>query len=58
LYRENITAISQATAFGAGTRGERVALFTPSWRPSAVDLRPFIRDRVVRAQQIDPAGIG
>jgi circadian clock protein KaiC len=50
----------------AAARGERVALFTfdenldlylAKGTAFGLDLRPFIREDVLRAQQVDPAGI-
>jgi circadian clock protein KaiC len=51
-------------AHSSAARGERVALFTfdenlglylAKSASFGVDLRPFIRDRLVHAQQVDPA---
>jgi circadian clock protein KaiC len=53
-------------AHSAAARGERAALFTfdenldlylAKATAFSIDLRPFIREGVVRAQQIDPAEI-
>jgi circadian clock protein KaiC len=58
------SSLAVTYAYAAAARGERVALFTfdenlglylAKSASFGVDLQPFIRDRLVHAQQVDPA---